>query len=124
MPEDHVHRVNRVGADGLLQVRGLGSGVASQHVVKHVPADQRHKLDGDLKGAVLAAVARQRHVQIDLRSRKRDETVEEDSSSEGEELPEQAGAGLPPQRRRGALSPCRGFSSHHTLGDSPQRWSP
>lgn len=69
--EDDVYGVDRVGADGLLQLCRLSSSLSSQHVVEHVPADQRHKLDGDLKGAVLPAVTRQRHVQIHLRSRRR-----------------------------------------------------
>lgn len=67
--EDHVHGVNRVGADGLLQVCRLSSSVSSQDVVKQVPADQRHELDGDLEGAVLPPVPRQRHVHINLRTR-------------------------------------------------------
>lgn len=67
--EDHVHGVNRVGADGLLQVCRLSSSVSGQDLVKQVPADLRHELDGDLEGAVLPTVPRQRHVQINLRTR-------------------------------------------------------
>ena len=69
MSEHHVDGVDRVGAQGLVQVQGLGHPAALQHLVQHVPADQRHKLDGHLEGSVLASFARQRDVQIHLRTR-------------------------------------------------------
>lgn len=58
MPQHHVHRVHRVGADGLVQLQRLGHAAAGQHLVEHVPADQGHELDGDFEGAIFPSLAR------------------------------------------------------------------
>lgn len=65
--KDDVHGVNRVGADGFLQVHRLGHAASRQHFVKHVPADQRHKPNGDFKRAVLPTITWQGDIQIHLK---------------------------------------------------------
>lgn len=67
MSQHHVHRVHGVGADGLVQLQGLRHAAASQHLVEHVPADQRHELDGNFKRAIFPSLAWQRDVQVHLR---------------------------------------------------------
>lgn len=69
MTENDVNGVNRVGADGFLEVQRLGDGASHENLVQQMPADQRHKLHGDLKRAVLATFAREGDVQINLRKR-------------------------------------------------------
>lgn len=66
MSHHHIHCVHRVGADGLVQLQGLRHAAASQHLVEHVPADQRHKLYGDLEGAIFPSLARQSDIQVHL----------------------------------------------------------
>lgn len=66
MSKDHVYSVNRISADGFLQVHGLGNAASCQDFVQHVPADQRHEPDGDLKGTVLPALTWQGNVQVHL----------------------------------------------------------
>lgn len=100
MAEDDVHRVNRVGADGLLQVCRLRGSVSSQNVVKQVPADQRHELDGDLKRAVLPTVPRQGDVQIHLRSQRR--VRRSPQLLGGEERPVADPSGLTPPEATGS----------------------
>ena len=54
--QDHVHCMDRVGADGLVQLERLRHAAAGQHLVEHVPADQRHKLDGHLEGTIFPSL--------------------------------------------------------------------
>lgn len=67
MAQHHVYGVHRVGADWLVQVQRLGHAPPSQHLVQHVPANQRHELDRDLEGPILASLSGQRHVEVHLR---------------------------------------------------------
>lgn len=66
VPEHNVHRVHRVGADGLVQLQRLGHAASGQHLMQQMPADQRHKLNGDFKRPVFTPFSRQRDVQIHL----------------------------------------------------------
>lgn len=66
VPQHHVHRVDWVGADRLVQLQRVRHAAACQDLVEHVPADQRHEPDGHLEGAVFASLARQGDVQVHL----------------------------------------------------------
>lgn len=66
MSQHHVHGVHRVGADGLVQLQGFGHAAPRQHLVEHVPADQRHELDGHFEGPVLPSLSWQGDVQVHL----------------------------------------------------------
>lgn len=69
--KDDIHGVNGVGADRFLQVHRLGHSAPRQHFVQHVPADQRHKPNGDFKRAILPSVTGQGDIQIDLKRKTR-----------------------------------------------------
>lgn len=69
--KDDVHGVNGVGADRFLQVHRLRHSASRQDFVQHVPADQRHKLNGDFKWAVLPTVTWQGDIQVDLKRKTR-----------------------------------------------------
>ena len=71
MSQHHVHCVHRVGADGLVQLQGLRHAAAGQHLVEHVPADQRRKLDGNFEGAIFASLTWQSDIQVHLRGGER-----------------------------------------------------
>lgn len=64
--EHHIHCVHWVGADGFVQLQGLGHAASSQHLMQHVPADQRHKLNGDFKRPVFTTFSWQRDIQVNL----------------------------------------------------------
>lgn len=64
--QHHVDCMNRVGADGLVQLQGFRHAAARQHLVQHVPADQRHEAYGHLERAIFASLARQGDVQVHL----------------------------------------------------------
>lgn len=64
--KDDVHGVNGVSADRFLQVWWLRRGASCQDFVQHVPADQRHKPDGDFKWAVFPTITWKGDIQIDL----------------------------------------------------------
>lgn len=67
MSEDDVHGMNRISAEGFLQVQWFGHTTSRQDFVQHVPADQRHKSDCDFKWAVLPTFTWQGDIQIDLK---------------------------------------------------------
>lgn len=67
--KDDVHGVNRISAEGFLQVQRFGHTTPRQDFVQHVPADQRHKSDGDFKRAVLPTFAWQCDIQVDLKGK-------------------------------------------------------
>lgn len=56
MSQHHIHCVYGVGADRFVQLQGLRHATASQHLVEHVPADQRHKFDGNFEGAIFPSL--------------------------------------------------------------------
>lgn len=64
--KNNIHGVHGVGADWLLQVHRLRHDAASQNFMQHVPADQRHEPDGDLKWAVLPTVSWESDIQVNL----------------------------------------------------------
>lgn len=64
--EHHVHCVHRVGADRLVQLQRLRHAASGQHLMQQVPADQRHKLNGDFKRSVFAPFSWQRDIQVHL----------------------------------------------------------
>lgn len=69
MSQDDVHGVNGVSAQGFIQVQRLRNASPCQDFVQHVPADQRHKSNGDFKRAVLPSFSWQGDVQINLKMR-------------------------------------------------------
>lgn len=71
MTKDDVHGVNGVSADRFLQVWRFGHGASCQDLMQHVPADQRHKSDGDFKWAVFPTVTRKGDIQINLKRKMR-----------------------------------------------------
>lgn len=71
MTKDDVHGVNGISADRFLQVWRLGRGASCQDLVQHVPADQRHKSDGDFKWAVFPTVTWKGDIQVDLKRKTR-----------------------------------------------------
>lgn len=66
MSQDHVHSLDWVGAQWAVQVQRVGVSSSHQDLVQQVPADRRHKLDGDFKGAVLPAFTWKGDVQVHL----------------------------------------------------------
>lgn len=48
----------RVGADGLVQLKRLRHAAASEHLVEHVPADQRDKFDGNFERTIFPSLTR------------------------------------------------------------------
>lgn len=68
--QHNIHCVYRVGADGLVQLQGLRHAAASQHLVEHMPADQRHKLDGNFEGAIFPPLTWESDIQVHLRKKK------------------------------------------------------
>lgn len=69
MSKDDVHGVNGIGADRFLQVHWLGLDAPRQDFVQHVPADQRHELNGDFKRAVFPAVTWQSDIKVNLKKK-------------------------------------------------------
>lgn len=57
-----IHSMNWVGADGFVQVHWLTNNTPCQDFMQHVPADQRYKLNGDFKWAVLPTVTWQGNI--------------------------------------------------------------
>lgn len=62
----YVHCVYRVGADRLVQLKGFRHAAASQHLVEHVPADQRHELNGNFEGPIFPSLSWESDIQVHL----------------------------------------------------------
>lgn len=62
----YVHCVYRVGADRLVQLKGFRHAAASQHLVEHVPADERHELNGNFEGPIFPSLAWESDIQVHL----------------------------------------------------------
>lgn len=71
MSKDYVHCVNRVSADGFLQVHWFRHVASCQDFVQHVPADQRHESHADFERAVLPTFTWQCDIQVDLKRKTR-----------------------------------------------------
>lgn len=55
-----------VGADRLVQLKGLRHAAARQHFMEHVPADERHKLNGDFEGPIFTSLPWKSDIQVHL----------------------------------------------------------
>lgn len=66
MSQDYIHGMHRVGADGLVQLKRFRHAAARQHLMQHVPTDQRHELDGNFKGTVFASLAWKGDIKVHL----------------------------------------------------------
>lgn len=62
----YVHCVYRVGADRLVQLKGFRHAAASQHLVEHVPADERHELNGNFEGPIFPSLSWESDIQVHL----------------------------------------------------------
>ena len=66
MSQHHIHRMYWIGADGFVQLQGLSHAAASQHLMKHMPADQRNKLNGNSEWAIFSSFTWQCDIQVHL----------------------------------------------------------
>lgn len=64
--ENHIHSVNWVGTDWLVQLQRFWHAATCQDLVQHVPADQRHEPYGHLEWTIFATLTWQGDVQVHL----------------------------------------------------------